>query len=605
MSILTDENSKPWRGAAFVTIAAAILYFLTAARDIVVGDTPELITAAAVLGVAHSPGYPLFTMLGHVFSLLPFGTIPFRVNLLSVACDSLTVGVIYFTALRLTKSQLASAVAALLLAITPTFWSWSLVAEVFPLNNLLVAAVIYSLVVWQEQPLNRRSLFAAAFLFGLALTNQHTCALIVPAILFLLWRQRSLLLERPGLVIAAAAMIAIGLLPYAYIPWSAARHPIYNWGEVSSFTDFLGVVTRRGYGTFRLVNSPGYWGGSPFLRIGALCLSIGFLAGVLIVIGTIRAYRRMRWYFWFTLIAFLFAGPFFVWITNLNIRTAPSALFVLQRFFLLSQVVLAPVIALGVCELAEFVGRRIQLSFETAIRLVAAIWFVSIGIGVVTNYHRVDQSTNSIARTFAQDVFAASPSGSVLFVNGDIAFSLLYMQRVEDVGKEATLVVLPLLLSDWYVKQLRAAHPDLVVPFDRYDLQSKNLKALVEANPGRTVCIVGTIGNDDHSLDRDYWPYQHGMLITVLPKSKTISVDQMIADNDALLTRSHPPAFAMVRRESFEADILNIYAWPAYRIGTDCERVSLNAEARHWYERALAINPQFHEAREAIARLEH
>jgi dolichyl-phosphate-mannose-protein mannosyltransferase len=604
MSILTGENPKPLRGAALVTIAAAVLYFLTAARDIVVGDTPELITAAAVLGVAHPPGYPLFTMLGHAFSLLPFGTIPFRVNLFSVVCDSLTVGVVYLTAWRLTRSQLASTVGALLLVITPAFWSWSLVAEVFPLNNLLVTAVIYSLVVWQEQPQNRRGLLAASFLFGLTLTNQHTSVLIVPAIAFLLWRQRSLLLERPRLVLAAAVMIAVGLLPYAYIPWAAARHPIYNWGEVSSFDTFLNVVTRRGYGTFHLVNSPGYWGGSPLLRIGVLCTSFGLIAGVLILLGAIRAYRRARWYFWFTLIAFVFAGPFFVWITNLNVQTAPSALFVLQRFFLLSQVVLAPLTALGACQLAEFIQRRIQSSFETALRLIAAACLVSIVISLTTSYRRIDQSRNSIARNFAEDVFAMSPPHSLLIADGDIAFPLLYMQRVENIGKDTTLIVLPLLLSDWYVKQLRSAQPDLIVPFETY-AQSNNLKVLVEANRGRPVCVVGTIGNNDHSLDQDYWPYQNGMLMTVEPKSKTIPLEQMISENETLLARSHPPAFEAVHRETFESDILNIYAWPAFRIGTDCERVGLAVEARNWYQRALAINPQFRQAREAIARLEH
>src|SRR5438045_7093903 len=113
-----------------VVAFAGILYFFTAARDIVVGDSPELITAAKTLGVPHAPGYPLFTMLGHLFSVLPFGSIPFRVNLLSVACDALAVGVIYLAALRLTKSKLAAATAALLLAVNPNFWVWSLAAEV-------------------------------------------------------------------------------------------------------------------------------------------------------------------------------------------------------------------------------------------------------------------------------------------------------------------------------------------------------------------------------------------------------------------------------------------------------------------------------------------
>src|SRR5260370_38855091 len=105
MSILAGIRSKPWLGAIAVTLAAGMLYFLTAARDIVVGDSPELTIAAATLGVAHAPGYPLFTMLGHLFCLLPFGSIPFRVNSLSVICDSVTVGLIYLIGWRLTKSQ--------------------------------------------------------------------------------------------------------------------------------------------------------------------------------------------------------------------------------------------------------------------------------------------------------------------------------------------------------------------------------------------------------------------------------------------------------------------------------------------------------------------
>src|SRR5947209_11440638 len=102
-----------WLGAAVVTILSAVLYFFTAARDIVVGDTPELITAAVTLGVAHPPGYPLFTMLGHLFSVLPFGPIPFRVNLLSVLCDSTAVGIVYLSAARLVRSRAAATVAAL------------------------------------------------------------------------------------------------------------------------------------------------------------------------------------------------------------------------------------------------------------------------------------------------------------------------------------------------------------------------------------------------------------------------------------------------------------------------------------------------------------
>ncbi|MEY2556286.1 MAG: hypothetical protein QOF93_1430, partial [Verrucomicrobiota bacterium] len=256
MSILGESDFKPWIGAVAVATAAGILYFMTAARDIVVGDSPELIMAAVTLGVAHAPGYPLFTMLGHLFSLVPFDALPFRVNLLSVVCDALTIGVVYFSAFRLARSQLAAAVAALLLAVDPTFWEWSLAAEVFPLNNLLAALLILLLITWHEQSERSGFLIIAFFVAGLALTNHQTIVLLAPAFCFVLWQRRSIL--RPRLLAIGVAAFIIGLLPYAYIPWAAAHHPIHNWGNISSFHDFVGLITRRTYGSTQLVSTPGY-----------------------------------------------------------------------------------------------------------------------------------------------------------------------------------------------------------------------------------------------------------------------------------------------------------------------------------------------------------
>jgi len=604
MSILAGNNSKPWVGAIAVTAIAGVLYFLTAARDIVVGDSPELIMAAVTLGVAHAPGYPLFTILGHLFSLLPFGSIPFRVNLLSVGCDALTVGVVYFSAFRLTRSRLAAAVAALLLAVNPIFWEWSLAAEVFPLNNLLAAVLILLLVAWHQHPERSAFLIAAFFVAGLALTNHQTIVLLGPAFCFILWRRRSFLLARPSLLAIGAAVFVVGLLPYVYVPWAAAHHPVHNWGNVSSFHDLLRLIARRSYGS-KLVTTPGYTGGPPWDRLAALFISFGPVAGLLTVLGAIQAFRRTRWYLWFGLVAFVFTGPFFVWITDLNLSAAPSALFVLQRFFLLSHIVLAPLIGFGVLALAQFVARSTSATALGSLRIVAAACLVAAAIMAATNYRRIDQSQNLIARRFAQDVFNTTPPGSVLLVNGDgLAFPLMYLQQVENAGKETTLVVIPLLLGDWYVRQLRERYTGLRVPFDRYDPQINNLKTFVTANQERTFAIAGTLGND-HSLDLDYWPYQQGLLIIAMPKSQDVPLDMLLAQNEQLLRRCHPPAPASVRANTFEADILNVYAYPAFSIAATCERAGLKAEARTWYERALAINPQFSQARQALARVEH
>jgi hypothetical protein len=605
MSISARTDPKDWLGALAVTLFAGTLYFFTAARDIVVGDTPELITAAVTLGVAHAPGYPLFTILGHVFSLIPLGSIPFRVNLLSVVCDSLTISVVYLIAARLVPSRIAAAIAALTLAGNAVFWEWSLAAEVFPLNNLLAALLILLLVMWHQEPARTGALIAAFFVAGLALTNQQIIVLLGPAFCLVLWQRRAILFAQPRLLAIGAIAFTVGLLPYAYVPWASAHHPAHNWGNVSSFHDLIRLIMRRSYGSTRLVNTPGYTGGPPWPRLAALFVSFGWVSGLLISAGMIEAYRSRRWYFWFTLIAFVFAGPFFIWITNLNLGTAPSAVFVLQRFCLLPLVVLAPLLAFGVLLFAEIVARCLPVLSTVSLRLIAAACLLAIGVSVSMNYRRLDQSRNFIARQFGEDVFALARPHSILLVTGDgFAFPLIYLQKVEHARSDVILVVLPTLLGEWYARQLRAEHPDLVIPFDRYDRQTKNLKTLVEANAERTVAFAGTLG-DDHSLDQDYWPYQQGLLTVIMPKSRDVALETVLAENEQLLSRCHPPAPGTAKMNTFEADIISIYTYPALRLGDLCERAGLKAEARAWYARALAINPQFSQARDALARLEH
>src|SRR6266404_605955 len=603
MSMLAGRNFRTLVGGIAVTIAAGTLYFFTAARDIVVGDTPELITAAATLGVAHPPGYPLFTMLGHIFSLIPFGPIPFRINMLSVVCDSLAIGVVYVIAFRLTRSQLAAAIAALTLAVDPIFWQWSLEAEVFPLNDLLAAILILLVAIWNEQPSRSGVLIAAFFVAGLALTNHQTIILLAPAFCFVLWQHRVGLFANPRTLLLGAFAVALGLMQYGYILWASAHHPVYSWGNISSLHDLIALITRRSYGATRLVNTPGYTGGPPWPRLAAFFVSFGWLAGILICAGVIESFRTRRWYFWFTAIGFIFAGPFFVWITNLNLASAPSALFVLQRFFLLSHVLLAPLMAFGVLLLANLIGRLLPPMSIFALRVTAAICAIAVVASGFVHFRVLNQSRNFIARQFGDDVFALAQPHSILLVSGDgFAFPLMYLQKVEHVRPDVTLIMLPTLLGDWYVRQLREQHPDLVIPFDRYDPATNNLRILVEANPNRTIAFAGTLG-DDHSLDQNYWPYQQGILTAIMPRSQEVSLETMVRENEQLFGRCHPPAPGTARLNTFEADIISIYTFPLFRLGESCEHAGLKGEARVWYQRALSINPQFSQARDALLRL--
>jgi hypothetical protein len=583
-----------------IVATLAALYWCTAARDIVVGDTPELVTAAITLGVAHPPGYPLFTILGHLFSFLPFGTLPFRVNLLSLACNSAAVGFVQATARRLTGAGPPAAAAALVLGLSTLFWEWSLAAEVFSLNNLLAAALIYFLVRWRDEPGRGVWVAAAALTTGLALSNQLTIVLLAPAVLTVLWSRRAALSARAALLLGCALAILVGLLPYAYIPWAAARRPMLNWGAVASPGELVDFVLRRAYGTAELVAGP-YAGGSATARVLALLASIGPLTGTLALAGAVRAYRSVRWYFWFCLLAFLFAGPLFIAYANMDI-SRPQALYVLERFFLLSRVAVAPLVAFGILSLAgglRWVWPRLG---ARAVPAVATAVVALAGAAAVLRYPAVNQSENRIARHFAEDILATLEPGSILLASGDhVVLPLIYLQAVERRRPDVTVVMLPLMSAAWYVSELRRRHPDLALPAARHTTGAATMRALVAGNRGRPIALMGDVL--DPSLKGAFWFYRYGLVYRILPIDRDVRLSEMVRDNESLLARYRVPSTETIKSKSFEYGVLVDYAAAALKVAQECEKAGRTAEARAWYERALAMAPDLILARDGLRRL--
>jgi hypothetical protein len=95
------------------------------------GDSAELVTAAAVWGVAHPPGYPLYTTIGHLFSRLPWLELPFRVHLTSALFHAAAAGFVACAIEVVTGSVAGAAIGASALALGRVFFLGSLYAECF------------------------------------------------------------------------------------------------------------------------------------------------------------------------------------------------------------------------------------------------------------------------------------------------------------------------------------------------------------------------------------------------------------------------------------------------------------------------------------------
>ena len=72
------------------------VYLITLCPTVYVGDSGEFTTAAYTLGITHPPGYPLYVLLGKIFTLIiPFGNIAYRINLMSAFFGALSCGIVY------------------------------------------------------------------------------------------------------------------------------------------------------------------------------------------------------------------------------------------------------------------------------------------------------------------------------------------------------------------------------------------------------------------------------------------------------------------------------------------------------------------------------
>ncbi|XP_069909700.1 protein O-mannosyl-transferase TMEM260 isoform X4 [Oryctolagus cuniculus] len=248
-------------GGVAVFAAVAALFARTLPPSVPGGDSGELITAAHELGVAHPPGYPLFTLASKLaITLCPFGSVAYRVNLLCGLFGAVAASLLFDTVFRLSGSRAGGILAAGVFSFSRLTWQWSIAAEVFSLNNLFVGLLMALTVHFEEAATaEERSKIAkiGAFCCGLSLCNQHTIVLyvlcIIPWILFRLLKKKELSL---GCLLKLSACFSAGLLPYVYLPVSSyLSRARWTWGDQTTLPGFWTHFLREEYGTFSLAKS--------------------------------------------------------------------------------------------------------------------------------------------------------------------------------------------------------------------------------------------------------------------------------------------------------------------------------------------------------------
>jgi len=259
------RSPADWLHAGLVAALLCILYATTAPRTVALEDDGSFILTGYFLGIEHPPGYPLHTLLGKAFTLLPVGTVAYRMHLLSAVLGGLSVATLWLCARALRLALLPSYVAAFGLGLSPVFWSQSIIAEVYTLNTLFAFGLMHAALracpvdAGTARPARHRALLPVlALAFGLSLSNHWPLMLLVaPGLAILLWPLRRDALKQAPLLVA---MVGLGLCPYAWMvvrSWSEL--PISYYGPIDSLREFWFFVSREGYRGVDVSPSAG-WG---------------------------------------------------------------------------------------------------------------------------------------------------------------------------------------------------------------------------------------------------------------------------------------------------------------------------------------------------------
>src|SRR5437667_1057021 len=508
--------------ASMVFLAALLLYSWTLAPTVTLVDSGELIVAAHGLGVAHPPGFPLWVILAHLASLLPFGNVAARINFssavfASLACAMLTLVV---AELIMTASSLAApkrtsktahqrrkvgdstgggllmfapAVGAgLLMAFSRTLWSYATITEVYALNALLILVVFFLMVRWRRRILETQKtkseqvtihdgwLYTAAFVFGLALGVHHvTVGLTLPAVAAIVYRTQGVKFFTSRRLLYAALISIGGLLAvYAYLPLAASRSPVMNWGNPRSLQEIWWHITGRQYRVF-FVFSPAIMGAQFVEFCRMLSREFGFpwlpVTPFLGLAGFVSAYKRDRTSFWFL---------FLIVIADLAYSLSYEIAEDKDAYYLPLFISIAIAAGFGIRWLIQLAGaERAPMATPYLVGAIAIV--LASATALSANWPFNNRKHYFIADDYVENLFSTiAPDGLLLTQDWQVVSPMFYAQEIEQRRRDVKVVDINLLRRSWYFDYLRRANPGLIERSrDKIDAFVENLKEW-ERDPG-------------------------------------------------------------------------------------------------------------------------
>jgi len=410
-----------WPAVLAAVTGPLLLYAFSLSDAVTLEDDGLFLMAGANLGIAHPPGYPLYTLLLHLFLQLPFGTPALMGHFSSALFGAMACGALYGCARLAGAAPMAALVAAWLFGAQEHVWSQAIIAEVYSLNLLLLFAIYGLLIMAARNPERRGPWLLAAACYGLGLANHWPLlVLATPGLALLAWPIRKAVLRQlPAAVAVGAACVA---LPYAWMVWRSNQELVISFHDpIRSLSGFWHYVSRADYADVDASPSAGWLDRLAFLQwFGTETLMsftpVGFLLAAL---GLWALLRRSRLEAWAGIA--VWASQSLLLIVLLNFDFQYFQISVFRPYSLVCYGLLAIWTAVGLQVSARMLQRRFPpLARPSAIpALQGAVGLTLVSVAAFGNWSANDRSDTRFTRNFASMVFEQLPENALLLVTAD------------------------------------------------------------------------------------------------------------------------------------------------------------------------------------------
>ncbi len=532
------SKKAPLPGWLIPTLIGGMVYLSTVCRTVYIGDSGEFALVFKTLGISHPPGYPLFSLIGHVFGMLTgFFTPAFSANILSVFLATATIPVIFF-ALRGDHRPNLTAMLCLLWAFSPLFWGETAGVEVYGLNLLLIA-LLYMLV-YSDYP---RKWFLVAYLTGLSLAHHPTALAIIPALIYAFFTGKTD--NRWKYVKFYSVLFILGLSVYLYLPARASVSPLADWGHPTTLSLLWNHITAVQYQETVALDISNL--AASFKLLFTILLANWWWMGLPFIIGgTIVGYKENRSRTIFALILL---------ISNI-ILAALYRIPDIDPYYLpglFACFILASNAILWLWD--KYIVKANQPLMLGAVGLVVVLM-------LVLNYSQMNKSHHRLAEDYGKLILDTAGEGTLFTINDNSSFAALYLRYAEDYRPQVEVfdqaVRLKALVDSSRVLTGRPLS-------DYFSARS----AYIKRAPGKTFLVKSHFPYNAELHESDVGLYSHGILysttrptsFTSIPdiwqggdpgdfKSRQILVNLELCRGDEFLQRT--PADPAQAAKSFE-----------------------------------------------------